>query len=360
MSFPFNVYLAAAVSAFFTTLATMPLWRRWCLRTAAVDDPGQRKIHDQPTPLAGGLGVMTGLVLPTLVACLLLWWQGAGADGGKSLSTPPPSREASGRFELLDATAERLLSHGLAKRGPELAGILLGALGMLLVGWLDDKHELRPSAKFAGQLLIAGLVAASGARITLFVPSLIFSFTITILWVLTVINAFNFMDNMNGLCAGLGAIAAGYFGLLAAGAGQYLVALIAALTFGSLLGFLPHNFPRARVPRRRGQPFGGLPTGGAGDPAALLYGAPPAAVGGVDSALSAGDTAAGSGLGGLFALALRAAVLSGRYQPPFPPTGAAGSEPDEGGADDLAPGNGHRSIGLSRLSLCFFGPRPRN
>src|ERR1043166_9073473 len=101
MSFPFNVYLAAAVSAFFTTLATMPLWRRWCLRTAAVDDPGQRKIHDQPTPLAGGLGVMTGLVLPTLVACLLLWWQGAGADGGKSLSTPPPSREASGRFELL-------------------------------------------------------------------------------------------------------------------------------------------------------------------------------------------------------------------------------------------------------------------
>jgi UDP-GlcNAc:undecaprenyl-phosphate GlcNAc-1-phosphate transferase len=147
----------------------------------------------------------------------------------------------------LDATAERLLSHGLAKRGPELAGILLGALGMLLVGWLDDKHELRPSAKFAGQLLIAGLVAASGARITLFVPSLIFSFTITILWVLTVINAFNFMDNMNGLCAGLGAIAAGYFGLLAAGAGQYLVALIAALTFGSLLGFLPHNFPRARA-----------------------------------------------------------------------------------------------------------------
>src|ERR1043165_3901627 len=94
--------------------------------------------------------------LPTLVACLLLWWQGAGADGGKSLSTPPPSREASGRFELLDATAERLLSHGLAKRGPELAGILLGALGMLLVGWPGDKHELRAKAKIARA--IGGLV----------------------------------------------------------------------------------------------------------------------------------------------------------------------------------------------------------
>src|ERR1043166_3313722 len=137
MSFPFNVYLAAAVSAFFTTLATMPLWRRWCLRTAAVDDPGQRKIHDQPTPLAGGLGGMTGLVLPALVAGLLPWSPGGGADGGEGLAPPPPSREASGRFELLDATAERLLSHGLAKRGPELAGILLGALGMRRVGWGD-------------------------------------------------------------------------------------------------------------------------------------------------------------------------------------------------------------------------------
>ena len=118
---------------------------------------------------------------------------------------------------------------------------------MLWVGWLDDKHELRPRAKFAGQLLIAALVAASGARITLFVPSLIFSYAITILWILTVINAFNFMDNMNGLCAGLGAIGAYHFALIAAADGQYLVALIAFLTFGALLGFLPYNFPRARA-----------------------------------------------------------------------------------------------------------------
>src|SRR2546425_96974 len=52
---------------------------------------------------------------------------------------------------------------------------------------------------------------------------------------------------MNGLCAGLGAIAAWYFAVIAAADGQYLVALIAFLTFGSLLGFLPYNFPRARA-----------------------------------------------------------------------------------------------------------------
>src|SRR5207249_4799478 len=115
-----------------------------------------------------------------------------------------------------------------------------GALGMLVVGCLDDKHELRPRAKFAGQFLIAAGVAASGARITLFVPSLLFSYAITILWILTVINAFNFMDNMNGLCAGLGAIAAWFFATIAAAGGQYLVALMAFLTFGALLGFLPY------------------------------------------------------------------------------------------------------------------------
>src|SRR5262249_50223729 len=54
-------------------------------------------------------------------------------------------------------------------------------------------------------------------------------------------------DNMNGLCAGLGAIGAWWFAIVATTGGQYLVALIAFLTFGSLLGFLPYNFPRARA-----------------------------------------------------------------------------------------------------------------
>ena len=240
MSFPFNVYLLAVVSACVTVLAALPLWRKWCLRTGLVDEPGHRKIHDQPTPLAGGLAVMTGLLIPTLLACLVLWWQRTGGNAGST-------SHGTSRFTMLDPGSAFLLRYGLGRRALELAGIFLGAFGMLWVGWLDDKHELRPRAKFAGQLLIAALVAASGARITLFVPSLIFSYAITILWILTVINAFNFMDNMNGLCAGLGAIGAYHFALIAAADGQYLVALIAFLTFGALLGFLPYNFPRARA-----------------------------------------------------------------------------------------------------------------
>src|SRR4051812_34629053 len=183
-------------------------------------------------PLAGGLTVITALTLPMLLAMLALWlrhplgWQ-----------IPP-----------LDNATTPLLTHGVQRRSVQLAAIFLGAVGMLLVGLWDDKHESRPAGKFFCQFAVAALVAASGARITLFVPNLAFSFAITILWILTVTNAFNFMDNMNGLCAGLGAIGAFYFGLASATAAvpQYLVALIAFLTCGALVGFLPHNFPRAK------------------------------------------------------------------------------------------------------------------
>ena len=90
-------------------------------------------------------------------------------------------------------------------------------------------------------------MAVACKRITLFVHSDVFSYAITILWLLTVINAFNFMDNMNGLCAGLGAIGALLFALIAAANGEYLVALTGFLMCGALVGFLPWNFPNARA-----------------------------------------------------------------------------------------------------------------
>ncbi|MFO1514104.1 MAG: MraY family glycosyltransferase [Verrucomicrobiota bacterium] len=223
LNFPNNAYLAAFVSAFLTTLLVLPMWRVWCERIGLVDDPGHRKIHRTPTPLAGGLAVLTGLMLPIIAAVAVLKLNGSRIS------------------------SEDLLTYGLNKRALQLAAIVAGALGMVVLGLLDDKHELKPLMKFTGQFLIALLVAAAGVRITLFVPSPAFSYAITILWLLTVINAFNFMDNMNGLCSGLGAIGAGLFAIIAASQGQYLVALIAFLTCGSLLGFLPHNFPNARA-----------------------------------------------------------------------------------------------------------------
>ncbi len=193
-----------------------------CRRAGLVDDPGLRKIHETPVPLAGGFSVLTGMVAPLLIGAVMVRWN----------------------LPHLGA-AEPLLAHGLAVRRIELAAIVSGAFGIVILGCLDDRFELRPLVKFAGQLFIAALVAAANVRITLFVHSLAFSYGITILWILTVINAFNFMDNMNGLCAGLAALCAWFFAMIAAIEGQYLVALLALLVCGSLLGFLPYNFPKA-------------------------------------------------------------------------------------------------------------------
>lgn len=222
MIFPYNYYLAAFCGALGTTLLAVPLWRRWCLLTGHVDDPGHRKIHSEPVPLAGGLAVLTGMLVPTIMAVILI---------------------KLGFFGTGDAP----LVYGLKRRSLELAAICFGAVGMVVLGWFDDKHELRPLAKFVGQFVIAGIVAVAGIRVTLFVHSQLFSYAITILWILTVINALNFMDNMNGLCAGLGVIGSFWFAVLAAAAGQYLVALIALLICGALVGFLPYNFPNARA-----------------------------------------------------------------------------------------------------------------
>jgi len=219
MSFPFNLYSLALLGSFLVAFLSLPLWARWCIRTGHVDDPGHRKIHDRPIPLAGGLAVFTGLALPVTIGGLAVYF-GAG---------------------------DSALTHGLERRAPELFAIVLCALGMTVLGVVDDKHELRPAIKFVGQLLVASLVAAAGARITLFIHNTVFSFAITVLWLLTLINALNFMDNMNGLCAGLGAIAGWCFAVLAAASGQYLVALIALIVVGALVGYLPHNFPSARA-----------------------------------------------------------------------------------------------------------------
>ena len=214
------VYAAACLSAALATAVSMPFWRRWCLKSGAMDDPGHRKIHTSPIPLAGGLAVMTGLLVSLLAGVVV------AAAGSRS-------------------SVAGLFQYGLSVRVIQLVSVAVGALGMLLLGLHDDKTELTPLLKFGGQLIVALVVAAAGIRITIFVPSLLFSYGITALWILTVVNAFNFMDNMNGLCAGLGVVGSGWFGVIAAGQGQYLVATLAFLATGALLGFLPFNFPRA-------------------------------------------------------------------------------------------------------------------
>jgi UDP-GlcNAc:undecaprenyl-phosphate GlcNAc-1-phosphate transferase len=223
MEFPFSAYLCALVAAFACSCGSLPLWRAWCARTGLVDDPGHRKIHSEPIPLAGGLAVLTGLSMPLLIAgCCLLW-------NGRHQGVWDPWR------------------YGWDQRHLQVAAILAGGLLMLLVGLLDDRFELSPTVKLIGQAVAASIAAGAGIQIKAFVFSGVGSFLVTVIWILALTNALNFLDNMNGLCAGLGVLASAFFGLHAATHGHYLVASMEFLTAGALLGFLPHNFPTARA-----------------------------------------------------------------------------------------------------------------
>ena len=221
--FPNNVYLLALLGALVATGLSVPFWRHLCQRWNWVDDPGHRKIHSTPIPLAGGWAVFTGLTLVLAGGCLAI------------------------AARWIEPTSLERIAYGLGKRAPQLIAIVLGAAGMLALGTLDDRYELKAAVKFGVQFLIAFSVAAAGVRITLFIPSVVFSYAVTILWILTVTNALNLSDNMNGLCAGLAAIAAFYLASFAARHGQYLVAAFGFVLLGVLLGYLPFNFPRASV-----------------------------------------------------------------------------------------------------------------
>jgi UDP-GlcNAc:undecaprenyl-phosphate GlcNAc-1-phosphate transferase len=206
-----GLLIAGSIAAV-VSLGTTVLAARLAARLRVLDHPTGYKSHGHATPLLGGLGVVAGTL--------------AGVAGFLP-------RESSS----------------------ELAGILalgIGALVILLAGLLDDVNGLSPQRKFAWQVsaaAAAGLcLALLGVRLDLFLPwPPLPILALTVLWVIAITNALNFLDNMDGLCAGLGAIAACSLAVVNLRSGEYAVALAAASLSGACLGFLPHNWPRARV-----------------------------------------------------------------------------------------------------------------
>lgn len=204
-----------------TTVIVLPLWRRLCLRFELIDEPGHRKIHDAPVALSGGLAILSGLVIAVLVA----WFLSLSAWANSNFS-----RAITEQFPLY---------------APRLFAAAIGAAAMTGLGLLDDRFELRPLAKFLGQSVIAAGVTLAGIRFPGLESVPAPEFLLTMFWLLTVANAFNFTDNMNGLCAGLGLIAAGFIAALAITNGEPLPALVGVALAGAIAGFLPSNYPKA-------------------------------------------------------------------------------------------------------------------
>jgi UDP-GlcNAc:undecaprenyl-phosphate GlcNAc-1-phosphate transferase len=189
---------------------TVPV-RQFALRVGMVDRPGPRKVHLQPIPLLGGLAIYSGVLLATLVSL-----------GGSAMT--------------------------------ETLGILAGATLVILVGTLDDRGLLHHQVKLFVAMPIAGLILLlSGIHAQVFSvlwpgrASTVADGALTVLWVTGVTASFSIFDYMDGLCAGIAAIASMFFAIFALLSGQVLVSTLAAAVMGAALGFLRWNFNPAKI-----------------------------------------------------------------------------------------------------------------
>ncbi|MDZ7578660.1 MAG: MraY family glycosyltransferase [Candidatus Nanopelagicales bacterium] len=218
-------YLLCLVAAAAATYLVTPFARDLAIRWGALAEVRDRDVHSQPTPRLGGLGIFAGLLVALLVASQL-----------------PLMRQ-------------------VFTQGPNTAAALIaGMLVLVVVGMVDDRYGLDAITKLAGQVLAGGVIAYGGISLSwlpiggVFVLDPLSSVLVTVFIVVLTVNAINFVDGLDGLAAGIAAIAAaGFFAysyLLSVGHGferATLATLASAALVGACLGFLPHNFYRARV-----------------------------------------------------------------------------------------------------------------
>jgi len=208
-------YLLAFAASFAIVAAATPLFRSLAIRRDIFDGPDGpdgRKHQHQPMPYLGGLAIALGFTLVVL--------------GGAFLDRP------------------------LSANGWLAAGVVLPALGLGLIGLLDDIGGLGIFSRFAAQSLAAIITAtisiSLGSSASLFGNRFIDAI-VTIFWVIGITNAINLLDNMDGLATGSVAISSIGFFVIAAVNGQYLVAALSVALAGACLGFLWHNWSPATI-----------------------------------------------------------------------------------------------------------------
>ena len=223
-----KVVLALAVPALLAMVLTH-LVRAVSLRIGFVDRPGGHKGHAAPVALGGGVAIFWATVVPVLGAALVA----RVVD-----HQHPPSWIPAMLVEHLPGVASKL---------PGLLAVVCGGLVLHVLGLIDDVKPLGPLVKLVVQFVVAAVVVGLfGIRAAEALgPTL--SVALTVVWVVLIINAFNFLDNIDGLSAGVGAIAAVIFAAAAFRGGQLFVPSFALVLAGALVGFLVHNFPPARV-----------------------------------------------------------------------------------------------------------------
>lgn len=226
----------AIIPSMVVSWLAMHVLRRKAESFGLVDRPAGHKAHQQPTPAGGGIGIWLGVVVPLALGQCLLWW---------TATSSPPS--------FLPEIAVQHLG-GLGKQSSKLWLLVAAATVLMLLGLADDRRGLDWKLRLSIQTAVAAVVVAAGWRLSLFVDLPWLTNALSVLWIVALINAFNMLDNMDGLSGGVGAIAAAMLAAVMLMAPdpsthqpQLFVAGFLLVLVGALLGFLGHNCPPARI-----------------------------------------------------------------------------------------------------------------
>lgn len=198
-------------------LALTPLVRRLATKKGWIAHPSEERWHRKPTALMGGVAIYLAVSLPLLFAADFV-----------SLFSSLTNSTAAGNSRSIAAT------------------LWMGMSLLFLLGLIDDFISIKPHTKLVGQILVASLTTFLGFRLHWF-TSMTLDTTLSIVWIVGITNAFNLIDNMDGLCAGIGCIAAAYLALLFCGTASPDVCWAALALCGALLAFLFYNFFPATI-----------------------------------------------------------------------------------------------------------------
>lgn len=211
------IYVSAAAfgGSLVAGLALTPLVRALAHRVGAIAEPAAGRWHRSPTALLGGVAIASAVAVGLLAAF-----------GAASVE---------GRRAVLAAVGK-----------PVAIGVGIAAIAMFVVGLIDDRVNLRPQTKFVSQVLAGTVLVVFGIVVPL-TPWFVANVAVTVFWFVAITNAFNLLDNMDGVAAGVGAVAALFLAVLSARSEAWLHACTSLALAGASLGFLRFNFHPATI-----------------------------------------------------------------------------------------------------------------
>ena len=223
-----KIYMLIAFSGLGFALFYTPICRILAMKTGFIDKPAeqQHKGHSDATPLLGGLAICLAII-STVVFALF-----ASRSFGAQIMT----KDVLNNLPGVTKVTSRMIFIGIA------------AVFAMLLGLYDDRFNMSAKAKLGGQFAVAAIAATwGGIEISAFIGIPALSWCITVFWIVLMMNAINFFDNMDGLAVGTATIAFGLFTIAAALRGQYFVAALGSAFTGASIGFWFFNHSPATI-----------------------------------------------------------------------------------------------------------------